>query len=153
MAILVSTERTQVSKWLFQYTLKIVRGFIFNCFSAGLGCMPRRTFLGSCDCVSSEDTVQDSWSCTATALLPSVFLQGEPKQQSGQLKPAKSHSHWVSRPKKSWESSGNQELILEWFVNSFSAYYFISHGVTMCLFLFSILCDLSSLMQYWWVCW
>lgn len=153
MAISVSTERTQVSKYLLQYILKIVRGFTLSCFSAGLGCMPTRTFLGSCSCVSSADTMWDGWSYTATALLSSVFLKGPPKQVSGQLKPAKSHTHWVSWPKKSWEPSGNQELILEWFVESFNASYFTSHGLTMCLFLFSILCDLSSFVQCWWVCW
>lgn len=77
--------------------------------------MPARTFLGSCGYVSFEDTVQDGW-YQLQPCFPSVFLEGQPKQVSGQLKPAKSHIHSVSWPKKSWESSGNQELILEWFL-------------------------------------
>lgn len=50
--------------------------------------------------------------------------------------------------------SGNQELISELLVDSFHVAhaYFTSHGVTMCLFLFSILCGLSSFVQCMWFC-
>lgn len=109
--------------------------------------MPTRTFLGSCGCVSSEDTVQDLLrSCTATAVLPSAFFGRSTKTGVWPAQTSQVTYSLSVLTQKSWESSDNQELILEWFVDCFSDFYFTSHGVTVCLFLFSNLCGLSCAM-------